>query len=102
MRWKSTYGITFWSTRAMTFLTSPDWIDLSAFTASRTSDETVLMSASGALAVWAAAPNEVKRASAAAASQPIVRCLEFMRSPWNETAEGCINGRNLAAGGEAV
>ena len=48
MRWKLTCGITFASTSAMIFCTSPAWIALSALMVSITSVETCLISASGA------------------------------------------------------
>src|ERR1700712_1602942 len=77
MRWKLTCGSTFWSTRAMTLRISPDWIVLSAFTASSTSVETSLMSGSGALPAWAGAPT-VASESIAAASQPIVLVMDIV------------------------
>src|SRR6476620_9343422 len=79
MRWKLTYGRTFWSTSAITLRMSPAWIVLSALTASRTSVETSLMRASGAFAcAWA--PSAAKDSSVAASQPSVLLVMDISSS----------------------
>ena len=82
MRWKSTCGMTFVSTSATIWFTSPCLIDLSDLSVSSTSEETSLMSTSGALPACACTLETAPAKPSSKANEPAIHRFENMSFPF--------------------
>src|SRR5678815_655126 len=94
--------MTFWSTRAITFFRSPLWIDLSAFTDSSTSVDTVLTSASGAWPACACAPKAKSRAAMAKSQERVLVRAIMGKILAGKIGQGARTGAPLLPGGHSA